>query len=462
MKRSAVELCTAAQTTARRRLAGGDRRLDACRRERREAAGQGDHRRNCLTNQPGVRLAGCRRGPRPQPSQRLGHLRERRQPVLDLGQQRRCVHPLQCRRRQPAGLDLPLVVHIPTPVNPQAGGTPTGTVFNTASGSGAFKITGPSSGGNPTSAPATFLFDTEDGTISGWNPSVDPTHAVIAVDNSGNNFTNPDPNEQTGAVYKGLAIATSSTPIISGDPNSTALLYATNFRAGTIDVYDAAFTKVTGLSGRRVHRPRAASRLRPVQRPGPERRGLRHLRPAGRQQTRRRGRPAPRLCRRLQPERLPRPAREDGPTDLAGAAGLAMGVGHRTAGLRRSNAPNRRPSFARRQLRRRRHQRLRRREPGPPLGQLKDPDGRAHLGSTVSGRSSRQRRPPRGSLADGVLHRRPVRRVAWPVRLADDGRRRVPPRDQRRRSGCRQMPTSSNSTSATRQRFRQRGTSGHD
>jgi uncharacterized protein (TIGR03118 family) len=142
----------------------------------------------------------------------------------------------------------PLVVQIPTPVNPQGGGTPTGTVFNTASASGAFKITGPTSSGNPTSAPATFLFDTEDGTISGWNPSVDPTHAVIAVNNSGNNFTNPDPNQQSGAVYKGLAIATSSTPIISGDPNSTALLYATNFRAGTIEVYDAAFTKVARLS----------------------------------------------------------------------------------------------------------------------------------------------------------------------------------------------------------------------
>jgi uncharacterized protein (TIGR03118 family) len=142
----------------------------------------------------------------------------------------------------------PLVVDIPTPVNSQGGGTPTGTVFNTASSSGAFKITGTSSGGTPISDPATFLFDTEDGTISGWNPSVNPTHAIIAVDNSGNNFTNPDPNQQTGAVYKGLAIATSSTPIVSGDPNSTALLYAANFRAGTIDVYDAAFTKVTGLS----------------------------------------------------------------------------------------------------------------------------------------------------------------------------------------------------------------------
>ena len=152
----------------------------------------------------------------------------------------------------------PLVVNIPTPVSP-TGGTPTGTVFNTApSTSNAFEVTGPNKAGLTTTASALFLFDTEDGTIVGWNPAIDPTgefggpggasnHAVIAVDNSGNNFTNPDPNEQTGAVYKGLAIATSTTPILTGDANSTALLYASNFRAGTIDVYDANFTKVTSL-----------------------------------------------------------------------------------------------------------------------------------------------------------------------------------------------------------------------
>jgi uncharacterized protein (TIGR03118 family) len=71
------------------------------------------------------------------------------------------------------------------------------------------------------------------------------TEAITAVDNSGNNFTNPDPNQQTGAVYKGLAIATSATPIIPGDADSTALLYASNFRAGTVDVYDGAWMKVT-------------------------------------------------------------------------------------------------------------------------------------------------------------------------------------------------------------------------
>src|SRR5262249_39405065 len=35
--------------------------------------------------------------------------------------------------------------------------------------------------------------------------------------------------------------------IVAGDANSTGLLYASNFRAGTIDVYDAAFNKVTSL-----------------------------------------------------------------------------------------------------------------------------------------------------------------------------------------------------------------------
>jgi uncharacterized protein (TIGR03118 family) len=149
----------------------------------------------------------------------------------------------------------PLAVNIPTPVD-TIGGTPTGTVFNTANPG--FQISGLDANQHPAKAPALFLFDTEDGTILGWNPTIDPTghfagpgnrsiQASIAVDNSGNNFTNPDPNQQTGAVYKGLAMATSTAPIVSGDPNSTALLYATNFRAGAIDVYDTMFAPVTTL-----------------------------------------------------------------------------------------------------------------------------------------------------------------------------------------------------------------------
>ena len=44
-----------------------------------------------------------------------------------------------------------------------------------------------------------------------------------------------------------MAIATSTTPILTGDANSTALLYASNFRAGTVEVYDAKFAKATPL-----------------------------------------------------------------------------------------------------------------------------------------------------------------------------------------------------------------------
>jgi uncharacterized protein (TIGR03118 family) len=133
-----------------------------------------------------------------------------------------------------------LVVNIPTPLDPLApAGTPTGAVFNIA-GTQAFKITGFSKTGATTTASAIFIFATEDGTIVGWNPGVNPagfdpnkagTYATLAVDNSGNCSAN-------GAVYKGLAIATEA-----GTGNT--LLYAANFRAGTVEVYDTSFKRVT-------------------------------------------------------------------------------------------------------------------------------------------------------------------------------------------------------------------------
>jgi uncharacterized protein (TIGR03118 family) len=135
-----------------------------------------------------------------------------------------------------AGVARTLVVSIPAPTIPPTPlnnkGAPTGVVFNIAASSGAFPVSGFDKNGNPSSAPATFLFATEDGTILGWNSNVfakgDPnttapsTHAIIMVDNS-----------PSGAVYKGLAIAT--------DALGTPLLYATNFRAGTVDVFNKNF-----------------------------------------------------------------------------------------------------------------------------------------------------------------------------------------------------------------------------
>jgi uncharacterized protein (TIGR03118 family) len=155
----------------------------------------------------------------------------------------------------------PLVVSIPIPGDPLGSqGAPTGTVFNIDGGAtGGFKVSGftnPKTGPSvSTSASAVFLFATEDGTIVGWNPGVFPkgfdptkttsTYGIIAVDNSGNNFTEADPAKQTGAVYKGLAIATGANgPIFAGDTASGTVLYAANFRSGKIDVFDTNFTPV--------------------------------------------------------------------------------------------------------------------------------------------------------------------------------------------------------------------------
>jgi uncharacterized protein (TIGR03118 family) len=157
----------------------------------------------------------------------------------------------------------PLVVSIPTPGNPLgATGTPTGTVSNIDGGAtGGFKVSGVDKSGNPITASAVFLFATEDGTLVGWNPAVNPkgfdpakagTYATIAVDNSGNNFTQSDPSQQTGAVYKGLTTASSATPgtpIFASDPSTTTVLYAANFRSGKVEVYDTNFKPVTLPAG---------------------------------------------------------------------------------------------------------------------------------------------------------------------------------------------------------------------
>jgi uncharacterized protein (TIGR03118 family) len=144
----------------------------------------------------------------------------------------------------------PLVVSIPAPGADNAngnGGAPTGTVFNTSGGG--FVLHGfAADGKTAASGAAIFLFATEDGTIVGWNPGVNPAgvssttagkHGVIAVDNSA------VPSADDGAVYKGLTIATGTTPILTGDANSASLLYAANFRAGTVDVFDTTFKQLT-------------------------------------------------------------------------------------------------------------------------------------------------------------------------------------------------------------------------
>jgi uncharacterized protein (TIGR03118 family) len=122
------------------------------------------------------------------------------------------------------------VVAIPAP--PSAGhgavGAPDGTVLNPTADGFAVSKTG-------ISGPSKFLFATEDGTIVGWNPSVDPTHAIIAVDRS----TATDRAGDVGAVYKGLALVATPTG---------KLLYATNFRFGTVEVFDSNFNLVNSFT----------------------------------------------------------------------------------------------------------------------------------------------------------------------------------------------------------------------
>jgi len=82
----------------------------------------------------------------------------------------------------------------------------------------------------PGTLPSSFIFDGEDGGIWGWNPGVNLLNATLIV-----KPLSSDPT--TNSVYKGLALA-SRTP---GGPT----LYATNFRNGTVDLFDSSFNPVT-------------------------------------------------------------------------------------------------------------------------------------------------------------------------------------------------------------------------
>jgi uncharacterized protein (TIGR03118 family) len=101
-----------------------------------------------------------------------------------------------------SGVKQGLVVAIP-------GGAPTGTVFNINSATAAAPFHGDR-----------FLFASEAGIISGWRPALGTT-AEIGADESA-----------AGAVYKGLAIGTSS---------GADYLYATDFHDARVDVFDSSF-----------------------------------------------------------------------------------------------------------------------------------------------------------------------------------------------------------------------------
>jgi uncharacterized protein (TIGR03118 family) len=131
------------------------------------------------------------------------------------------------------GIDSPFSDFVMVPPPGFAPGTqsaPTGVVFN---GSPTDFLLNK---GIPAGLTALFIFATEDGTISGWNPGANvaaaskppSVNAVLEVDNS-------DKGSRNSAVYKGLT---------SGEIDGKKVLYVTNFRSARVEVYDTNFHRV--------------------------------------------------------------------------------------------------------------------------------------------------------------------------------------------------------------------------
>jgi uncharacterized protein (TIGR03118 family) len=103
--------------------------------------------------------------------------------------------------------DLLLTVTVPPPAGAPGPAAPTGMVFN--------GVADDFEGDR-------FVFVTEDGTISGWQPTLG---ATLRVDHNA-----------SGAVYKGAAIAK--------DDREGRKLYVANFHDGVVEVYDRHYTRV--------------------------------------------------------------------------------------------------------------------------------------------------------------------------------------------------------------------------
>ncbi len=110
-----------------------------------------------------------------------------------------------------SGLPVSAGVVIPHPTGGATSAAPTGVVFNSTAD---FIV--------DLNLPAQLIYATQDGTIVGFNNA---TGAVLTVDNSA-----------SGARYTGIALA---------DNGGNNYLYAANFSAGRIDVFDAGFNPVT-------------------------------------------------------------------------------------------------------------------------------------------------------------------------------------------------------------------------
>jgi uncharacterized protein (TIGR03118 family) len=115
------------------------------------------------------------------------------------------------------GNGVPQTLVVAIPPSSSSASNPTGIVFN---GSASFQVTQ-----NGVTGASAFIFASENGTLSGWSPTVNRTNAILAVDTGAG-----------GAVYKGLAIASFS---------GANYLYAADFRNNRVDVYDTNWNRVT-------------------------------------------------------------------------------------------------------------------------------------------------------------------------------------------------------------------------
>src|SRR5262245_44431616 len=117
------------------------------------------------------------------------------------------------------------------------GAAPTGQVFNANQSAFVVKDKMGNSGAS------VFLFDTENGTIDGWSPGVNPHGTGPSI------VTEVASDKGARAIYKGLAIATT---------DAKPFLYATNFHSGRVEAYNGKFKHVQ-LPGGRFVDPRLPS-----------------------------------------------------------------------------------------------------------------------------------------------------------------------------------------------------------
>jgi uncharacterized protein (TIGR03118 family) len=119
-----------------------------------------------------------------------------------------------------SGHVLPLQITVPAAAHPLGPvGEPTGVVYNPTSD---FVISE-----NGKCAPALVIFDTLDGTISGWNPYVDPTHAIVMVDNS---------SAAHSVLYTGLEISQNS--------KGQNVLYAADIGQNRVEMFGGHFNAI--------------------------------------------------------------------------------------------------------------------------------------------------------------------------------------------------------------------------